>query len=87
VVHADLTETYARDVGKWLLIAPLIGIVTGLVIVLEVVVILRGIWAFLRPIYRTHHWLILPGVLAGFGATGLTMRYLTPDLNCIRPMR
>jgi CIC family chloride channel protein len=79
VVHADLTETYARDLGKWLLIAPLIGIVTGLVIVLEVLVILRVIWAFLLPIYCTHHWLILPGVLAGFGATGLIMRYLTPD--------
>jgi chloride channel protein, CIC family len=79
VVHADLTQTYARDVGKWLLIAPLIGIVTGLVIVLEVVMILHGIWALLLPIYCTYHWLILPGVLAGFGATGLIMRYLTPD--------
>jgi chloride channel protein, CIC family len=79
VVHADLTETYARHVGKWLLIAPLIGIVTGLVIVLEVVVILHGIWAFLLPRFSTHHWLILPGVLVGFGATGLIMRYLTPD--------
>jgi len=79
VVHADLTETYARHVGKWLLIAPLIGIITGLVIVLEVVMILHGIWAFLLPRYSTHHWLILPGVLVGFGATGLIMRYLTPD--------
>jgi CIC family chloride channel protein len=79
VVHADLTEAYARDVGKGLLIAPLIGIVTGLVIVLEVVVILRGIWAFLLSRYCTDHWLILPAVLAGFGATGLIMRYLTPD--------
>lgn len=58
VVHADLTETYARDIGKWLLIAPLMGIVTGLVIVLEVVVILHGIWALLLPLYSTHHWLI-----------------------------
>jgi chloride channel protein, CIC family len=57
VVHADLTETYARDVGKWLLIAPLIGIVAGLVIVLEVVVILRCIWAFLLPRYCTDHCL------------------------------
>jgi chloride channel protein, CIC family len=78
VVHADFTETYARDVGKWLIAAPLIGIVTGLVIVLEVVVI-RGIWGYLLPRYCTHHWLIIPGVLIGFGATGLIMRYLTPD--------
>jgi chloride channel protein, CIC family len=79
VVHADLTEAYARDVGKWLLIAPLIGILTGLVVVLEVVVVLHGIWAFLLPIYCSHNWLILPGVSTGFGATGLIMRYLTPD--------
>jgi hypothetical protein len=47
VVHADLSETYARHIAKWLVIAPLIGIVTGLVIVLEVVVILRGVWPYL----------------------------------------
>jgi chloride channel protein, CIC family len=79
IVHADFSETYARHVGKWLLIAPAIGVITGLVIVLEVVVILRGIWAYLLPKYCTHHWLIIPGVLTGFGLTGLIMRYLTPD--------
>lgn len=81
VVHADLTETYARHVGKWLLIAPLIGIVSGLVIVLEALVILRGIWAFLLPRYCANHWLIIPGVLAGFGATGL-MRRTNPSARC-----
>jgi chloride channel protein, CIC family len=81
VVHADLSDTYARHVGKWLLIAPVIGVVTGLIIVLEVVMILRGIWAYLLPRYCTHHWLIIPGVLMGFGMTGLIMRYLTPDPN------
>lgn len=79
VVHADVGETYARSVGKWLMIAPLIGLITGLVIVLEVVVILRGAWAYLLPRYCDHHWLIVPAVLAGFGATGLIMRYLTAD--------
>jgi chloride channel protein, CIC family len=79
LVHADFSQTYDRHAGKWLLIAPLIGVVTGLVIVLEVVVILHGMWAFLLPLYSIHHWIILPGVLAGFGATGLIMRYLTPD--------
>jgi CIC family chloride channel protein len=79
VVHADLGRTYAQDVGKWLLIAPLIGILTGAVIVLEVVVILPGIWGHLLPPYYAHHWLIIPGVLVGFGAAGLIMRYLTPD--------
>jgi chloride channel protein, CIC family len=42
-------------------------------------VIIRRIWALMLPTYCTHHWLILPGVMAGFGATGLIMRYLTPD--------
>jgi chloride channel protein, CIC family len=79
VVHADFSRTYARDVGKWLLIAPLIGILTSAVIVLEVVLILPGIWGHLLPRYYAHHWLIIPGVLVGFGAAGLIMRYLTPD--------
>jgi chloride channel protein, CIC family len=79
VVHADFSRTYTRDVGKWLLIAPVIGILTGAVIVLEVVLILSGIWGHLLPRYYAHHWLIIPGVLVGFGAAGLIMRYLTPD--------
>jgi chloride channel protein, CIC family len=79
VVHSDLSRSYTRNVGKWLLIAPLIGILTGAVIVLEVVVILQGIWGHLLPRYYTHHWLIIPGVLVGFGTAGLIMRYLTPD--------
>jgi chloride channel protein, CIC family len=83
VVHADLSTTYGRDVGKWLLIAPLIGILTGAVIVLEVTLILRGIWGHLLPRYYAHHWLIIPGVVVGFGGAGLIMRYLTfdPDLH------
>jgi chloride channel protein, CIC family len=42
-------------------------------------VILQGIWGHLLPRYYTHHWLIIPGVLVGFGTAGLIMRYLTPD--------
>jgi CIC family chloride channel protein len=79
VVHSDLSETYARHIAKWVVIAPLIGIVTGLIIVLEVVVILRGVWPYLLLRYCSHHWMIIPGVMVGFGATGLIMRYLTPD--------
>ena len=29
LVHEDLSETYSRDIQKWLLVAPIIGIVTG----------------------------------------------------------
>jgi chloride channel protein, CIC family len=81
VVHADPSRTHARDIGKWLLIAPVIGILTGGVIILEVIVILEGICAHLLPVYYFAHWSILPGVLVGFGAAGLIMRYLTPDPN------
>lgn len=79
VVHRDLSQTYSRDIGKWLLIAPLIGVITGAVVVLEVIVILEGLWAYLLPRYDAQHWLIIPGVLAGFGLTGLIMQFLTPD--------
>lgn len=79
VVHADFTRTHARDVGKWLLIAPLIGLLTGAVIVVEIVVILQGISTHLLPLYYLHHWLMFPGILVGFGTTGLIMRYRDPD--------
>lgn len=65
VVHADLSETYARHIAKWLLIAPLIGIVTGLIIVLEVVVILHWVWPYLLTRYCTHSWMIVPGFWPG----------------------
>jgi len=54
VVHADVSGPFARDIGKWLLIAPLIGILTGAVIILEVVVIQPGIWGDLLPWYYAH---------------------------------
>jgi hypothetical protein len=63
VVHADLSRTNIRDIVKWLLIAPLIGILTGAVIVLEVVLILPGIWGHLLPRYYAHHWLIYESLL------------------------
>jgi hypothetical protein len=79
VLHGDLNSTYTRDIGKWLVIAPLIGILSGAVILGEVRLILQVIWARLLPWYYAHHWLMIPGVSAGFGAPGLIMRYLTPD--------
>ena len=30
LVHEDLTATYSRDLHKWLIIAPIIGVTTGL---------------------------------------------------------
>jgi len=68
-------------VHKWLVIAPLVGVVTGLVITVINLAILKGVWAVLDPYYRVHHWVIVPGLLVGFLLTGLIMQFGTPDPN------
>jgi len=81
LVHEDLSATYSRDIQKWLVVAPIIGIVTGLTITGLTVILLSTIWARVLPYYLAHHWSIIPGLLAGFIATGLIMQYRTrnPD--------
>ncbi len=79
LVREDLRATYSRDIQKWLLVAPIIGIITGLVIAGITILILGKIWAALLPLYLAHHWMILPGLLLGFLATGLIMQFRTPD--------
>jgi chloride channel protein, CIC family len=79
LVNEDLTATYSRGIQKWLLVAPIIGVVTGVVITGIGWIILDNIWAMLLPAYLSHHWLILPGLLAGFVLTGLIMQFRTPD--------
>lgn len=79
LVHEDLTATYARDLQKWLIIAPIIGVITGLAITVIATVILREMWPPLLSYYVAHHWAIVPGIVAGFLIAGLIMQYLTPD--------
>jgi chloride channel protein, CIC family len=79
LVHEDLGATYSRDLHKWLLIAPVIGVTTGLVVTGVAVVILKELWPALFGYYLHHHWVMVPGVTLGFVATGLIMQYLTPD--------
>jgi CIC family chloride channel protein len=81
LVQEDLTRTYSRDIQKWLLLAPIIGIATGLVISLLTIIILNISWARILPFYLSHHWAIIPGLLAGFILTGLIMQFRTPDPN------
>lgn len=81
LVHEDLTATYSRDVHKWLLVAPIVGVGAGLVITGINQVILNGVWAFLRPYYYKHHWAIVPGLLVGFLIAGLVMQLGTRDPN------
>ena len=81
MVQRDLSATYSRDIQKWLLVAPIIGILTGLVITLLTTVILDHIWVRVLPFYLQHQGLIVPGLAAGFLVTGLIMQYGTPNPN------
>ncbi len=77
--HEELRVVYARDLQKWLIVAPVIGVTTGLVITGIAVAILEKIWPPVLRFYLAHHWAILPGLVSGFLAAGLIMQYLTPD--------
>jgi chloride channel protein, CIC family len=79
LVHEDLTATYSRDLLKWLVVAPIIGLITGLVIVGLVVIILGKLWPAVLGYYLTHHWAIVPGMILGFAITGLIMQFWTGD--------
>src|SRR5579862_833765 len=79
LVHEDLGATYSRNLHKWLLIAPIIGVTTGLVVTAVAVVILRKLWPAVFGYYLQHHWAIVPGVVFGFVVTGVIMQFLTPD--------
>lgn len=79
LIHEDLTAVYARDLRKWLVIAPLIGVTTGLAITAIAVIILHELWPPVLDYYLHHHWAIVPGLLVGFILTGLLMQFFTPD--------
>ena len=78
-VHEDLGTTYSRNLHKWLVIAPIIGVVTGLVVTGVAVTILKVLWPAVFGYYLHHHWSMVPGVVLGFVATGLIMQFLTPN--------
>ncbi len=79
LVHQDLVAIYARDIKKWLIVAPIIGLTTGIAITAIVVIILGKLWPAVLSYYLAHHWAMVPGVTLGFVATGLIMQFLTPD--------
>jgi CIC family chloride channel protein len=79
LVNEDLTATYSRDIQKWLLVAPVIGVLAGLIITGIAVLVLDVIWAALLPYYLAHHWAIVVGLVAGFFITGVIMQSRTPD--------
>jgi len=79
LVNEDLTATYSRDIQKWLIVAPIIGIFAGLLITGIAILILDTIWAAVLPYYLAHHWAIVVGLIGGFIATGLIMQFKTSD--------
>ncbi|HEY0264914.1 MAG TPA: chloride channel protein [Granulicella sp.] len=80
-VHQDLAQTYARNLHKWLVIAPLIGVTAGLAITAVAGILLRRLWPAVLGYYLHHHWAIVPGLVLGCMTTGLIMQFLTPDPN------
>jgi chloride channel protein, CIC family len=79
LIHEDLSNTYSRDLHKWLFIAPIIGVTTGLVCTLIVRIILVWLWPRLRQLYFVHPVAIIPGLVVGFVIAGLIMQYFTRD--------
>jgi chloride channel protein, CIC family len=80
-VHEDLSATYSRDLHRWLIVAPIMGVLTGLLITLIVQVILRWMWPPVLRYYLAHPATMIPGLTAGFVVAGLIMQYLTTDPN------
>ena len=81
LIRADLSAVYARDLQKWLVIAPIIGAITGLVTTAIAVIILQQMWPPILRYYLAHHWAIVPGLVLGCLIAGLIMQFLTPDAN------
>jgi chloride channel protein, CIC family len=79
LVSEDLSATYSRDIQKWLIVAPFIGVTAGLVITGIALLILSGIWAAILPVFLAHHGAIIPITLFGSLLTGLIMQFLTRD--------
>jgi CIC family chloride channel protein len=81
MVREDLSHAYAYHQPKCLLLAPIVGLVTGLAITGIVVVLLNWLWPAVLSIYLDHHWTIVPGLVLGSVLAGLIMQKLTPDPN------
>lgn len=80
-VHEDLTAVYSRDLQKWLVVAPAVGVTVGLAVAGIAVVILDKLWPPVLAYDLSHHWAIVPGLVLAFAAAGLIMQRLTPDPN------
>lgn len=80
-IRQDLSAIYSRDLHKWLVIAPIIGVLIGLLVTLIAEIILRWMWPKFLNFYIAHPLAMIPGLAAGFIIAGLFMQLLTPDPN------
>jgi CIC family chloride channel protein len=81
LLQRDLSTTYSRDLHKWLIVAPIVGVLTGLLITLITKIILKWMWPHLLDSFVRHPLLMIPGIGAGFLVAGLLMQHFTSDPN------
>lgn len=79
LIQEDMAATYVRDLHKWLLVAPLVGVATGLLITGVAEIILVRLWPPLLRLTLRHPMAIVPTLAFGFLVAGLIMQYFTPD--------
>lgn len=77
----DLSATYSRNLNKWLVIAPIIGLSAGLTITAVAFVIVHELWPRTLAFYLLHPWAIIPGLMVGGAVAGLIMQFFTPNPN------
>ncbi len=79
LVRQDLAATYSRDLHKWLVVAPVVGVMTGLLITLISRIVLDWMWPPLLNFVLVHPLAMVPTIAFGFAVAGVLMEYLTPD--------
>lgn len=79
LLRGDLARAYERDLRKWLLIAPIVGVITGLATTGIAAVILKVLWPPVLACFVRHPWTILPVMVPAFTVAGLVMQFLTPN--------
>ena len=81
LVYEDLSTTYSRNLHKWLIVAPLVGVTVGLTMTGLALLVLRELWPPVLAYFLAHHWAIVPGLVIGCAIAGLIMQSSTPDPN------
>jgi len=75
----DPAAVTARTLRQWLLVAPVLGVGSGLLVTAIAAIVLDWLWPLVLRFDLAHPLAIVPVLTAGFLAAGLIMQYLTPD--------